>query len=186
MPVTFLALGLGGLSLMGLPPSGGFAAKWLLMKASIASGQWLWAIVMAARRTAGGRIPLSRAGAGAFGREPAIEEGARAQPREHRVGSGACRSPARVCAAVVLRLPADRPPGRGPRAAMSALAQQFGPGLLIATFAAPLVVLAALPRAAAHAVWRERSRRSLRRPRLPPARSRLAARPSAPSCQRCA
>jgi len=48
MPVTFLALGLGGLSLMGLPPSGGFAAKWLLMKASIASGQWLWAIVMAA------------------------------------------------------------------------------------------------------------------------------------------
>jgi multicomponent Na+:H+ antiporter subunit D len=48
MPVTFLALGLGGLSLMGLPPSGGFVAKWLLMKASIASGQWLWAIVMAA------------------------------------------------------------------------------------------------------------------------------------------
>ena len=47
MPVTFLALGLGGLSLMGLPPSGGFAAKWLLMKASIESGQWLWAIVMA-------------------------------------------------------------------------------------------------------------------------------------------
>ncbi|MBV8797192.1 MAG: NADH-quinone oxidoreductase subunit J [Hyphomicrobiales bacterium] len=47
MPVTFLALGLGGLSLMGLPPSGGFAAKWLLMKASVASGQWIWAIVMA-------------------------------------------------------------------------------------------------------------------------------------------
>jgi len=47
MPVTFLALGLGGLSLMGLPPSGGFAAKWLLIEASIASGQWLWAIVMA-------------------------------------------------------------------------------------------------------------------------------------------
>jgi multicomponent Na+:H+ antiporter subunit D len=48
MPVTFLALGLGGLSLMGLPPSGGFAAKWLLMKASIAAGQSLWAVVMAA------------------------------------------------------------------------------------------------------------------------------------------
>jgi formate hydrogenlyase subunit 3/multisubunit Na+/H+ antiporter MnhD subunit len=48
MPVTFLALGLGGLSLMGLPPTGGFAAKWLLMKASVASGQWIWAIVMAA------------------------------------------------------------------------------------------------------------------------------------------
>jgi formate hydrogenlyase subunit 3/multisubunit Na+/H+ antiporter MnhD subunit len=48
MPVTFLALGLGGLSLMGLPPSGGFAAKWLLMKASIEAGQSVWAIVMAA------------------------------------------------------------------------------------------------------------------------------------------
>ena len=46
--MTFLALGLGGLSLMGLPPSGGFAAKWLLMKASIEAGQWVWAIVMAA------------------------------------------------------------------------------------------------------------------------------------------
>jgi multicomponent Na+:H+ antiporter subunit D len=48
MPVTFLALGLGGLSLMGLPPSGGFAAKWLLLKASIEAGQWLWALVMLA------------------------------------------------------------------------------------------------------------------------------------------
>src|SRR5271167_4954271 len=48
MPVTFFALGLGGLSLVGLPPSGGFAAKWLLMKASIEAGQWLWAVVMAA------------------------------------------------------------------------------------------------------------------------------------------
>jgi multicomponent Na+:H+ antiporter subunit D len=47
LPVTFLALGLGGLSLMGLPPSGGFAAKWLLMKASIEAGQWVWAVVMA-------------------------------------------------------------------------------------------------------------------------------------------
>ena len=47
MPVTLLALGLGGLSLMGLPPSGGFVAKWLLMKASIEAGQWLWAVVMA-------------------------------------------------------------------------------------------------------------------------------------------
>ena len=46
MPLTFLTLGLGGLSLMGLPPSGGFAAKWLLLRASVASGQWLWALVL--------------------------------------------------------------------------------------------------------------------------------------------
>jgi multicomponent Na+:H+ antiporter subunit D len=48
MPMTFFALGLGGLSLMGLPPSGGFAAKWLLIKSSIAAGQWVWAAVMLA------------------------------------------------------------------------------------------------------------------------------------------
>jgi multicomponent Na+:H+ antiporter subunit D len=48
MPATFLALGLGGLSLMGLPPSGGFAAKWLLLKASIQAGQWPWAVVVVA------------------------------------------------------------------------------------------------------------------------------------------
>jgi formate hydrogenlyase subunit 3/multisubunit Na+/H+ antiporter MnhD subunit len=43
-----LAFGLGGLSLMGLPPSGGFTAKWLLLTAAIDSGQWAWALVMAA------------------------------------------------------------------------------------------------------------------------------------------
>ncbi len=48
MPMTILALGLAGLSLMGLPPSGGFGAKWLLLRASIASGQWVWALVILA------------------------------------------------------------------------------------------------------------------------------------------
>ncbi len=48
MPMTFFALGLGGLSLMGLPPSGGFSAKWLFLRASIASGQWLFTLVIAA------------------------------------------------------------------------------------------------------------------------------------------
>jgi multicomponent Na+:H+ antiporter subunit D len=59
MPVTILALGLGGLSLVGLPPSGGFAAKWLLLKASAEAGQWLWAGVDAGGWTwplAGGYI----------------------------------------------------------------------------------------------------------------------------------
>ena len=46
LPVTLLAFGLGGLSLMGLPPSGGFAAKWLLLSAAIASGQWWWGLVI--------------------------------------------------------------------------------------------------------------------------------------------
>jgi formate hydrogenlyase subunit 3/multisubunit Na+/H+ antiporter MnhD subunit len=40
LPLTFLTIGLGGLSLMGLPPSGGFSAKWMMLQASITSGQW--------------------------------------------------------------------------------------------------------------------------------------------------
>jgi NADH:ubiquinone oxidoreductase subunit 2 (subunit N) len=31
---------------MGLPPSGGFAAKWMLLQASMASGQWWWILVL--------------------------------------------------------------------------------------------------------------------------------------------
>lgn len=46
LPVTVVAFGLGGMSLMGLPPSGGFAAKWLLLTAAVESGEWPWAVVM--------------------------------------------------------------------------------------------------------------------------------------------
>ena len=48
LPMTVFAFALAGLSLMGLPPSGGFAAKWLLLSAAIASGQWWWTLVMLA------------------------------------------------------------------------------------------------------------------------------------------
>ena len=44
LPLTFLTIAVGGLSLMGLPPSGGFSAKWMMLQASIASGQWLWSL----------------------------------------------------------------------------------------------------------------------------------------------
>jgi multicomponent Na+:H+ antiporter subunit D len=46
LPMTVVAFGLGGLSLMGLPPSGGFVAKWLLLKAAIETGQWWWGLVL--------------------------------------------------------------------------------------------------------------------------------------------
>jgi formate hydrogenlyase subunit 3/multisubunit Na+/H+ antiporter MnhD subunit len=46
LPMTVLAFGVGGLSLMGLPPSGGFVAKWLLLTAAIDTGQWWWALVI--------------------------------------------------------------------------------------------------------------------------------------------
>jgi multicomponent Na+:H+ antiporter subunit D len=46
LPMVTLAFGLAGLSLLGLPPSGGFIAKWLLLTTAMASGQWWWALVM--------------------------------------------------------------------------------------------------------------------------------------------
>jgi len=46
VPLTAFAVGLAGISLMGLPPSGGFAAKWLLLNAALQSGQWWWAAVI--------------------------------------------------------------------------------------------------------------------------------------------
>jgi formate hydrogenlyase subunit 3/multisubunit Na+/H+ antiporter MnhD subunit len=48
LPMTVFAFALGGVSLIGLPPSGGFLAKWLLLEATVATGQWWWAIVMLA------------------------------------------------------------------------------------------------------------------------------------------
>jgi multicomponent Na+:H+ antiporter subunit D len=46
LPMTLGAFALAGVSLMGLPPSGGFIGKWLLLEASIRSGQWWWGIVL--------------------------------------------------------------------------------------------------------------------------------------------
>jgi len=46
LPMTVAAFALGGMSLMGLPPSGGFVAKWLLLTAAVAEGQWWWAVVI--------------------------------------------------------------------------------------------------------------------------------------------
>jgi multicomponent Na+:H+ antiporter subunit D len=48
LPLSFAAFGLAGLNLVGLPPSGGFIGKWLLLTAAIGSGNWLWALVLVA------------------------------------------------------------------------------------------------------------------------------------------
>ncbi|WP_395666115.1 complex I subunit 5 family protein [Methylocella sp.] len=40
MPLAALTLGIGGLSLVGLPPSGGFMAKWLLLTSAAEAGFW--------------------------------------------------------------------------------------------------------------------------------------------------
>jgi len=46
LPITMFAFGLGGMSLMGLPPSGGFVAKAMLLTAAVGEGQWWWALVI--------------------------------------------------------------------------------------------------------------------------------------------
>jgi formate hydrogenlyase subunit 3/multisubunit Na+/H+ antiporter MnhD subunit len=46
LPMTVFAFGLAGLSLMGVPPSGGFVAKWMLLSATVMEGQWWWAVIM--------------------------------------------------------------------------------------------------------------------------------------------
>jgi multicomponent Na+:H+ antiporter subunit D len=48
MRMTALAIGIAGVSLIGLPPSGGFMAKWMLLKGVFLSGQWWWAPVILA------------------------------------------------------------------------------------------------------------------------------------------
>lgn len=46
LPMTVLAFALAGASLIGLPPSGGFLAKWWLISAAVLTAQWWWALVM--------------------------------------------------------------------------------------------------------------------------------------------
>ena len=71
MPMTVFAFGLGGLSLMGLPPSGGFAAKWLLLMASVEAGQFFWpGVMLAGGLLAGGYIYRVLAPALASGSTP--------------------------------------------------------------------------------------------------------------------
>jgi formate hydrogenlyase subunit 3/multisubunit Na+/H+ antiporter MnhD subunit len=44
LPVSMFAFALAGVSLIGLPPSGGFIAKWLYLNAALTGGQWWWSI----------------------------------------------------------------------------------------------------------------------------------------------
>ncbi|OUD14392.1 complex I subunit 5 family protein [Thioflexithrix psekupsensis] len=44
-PLTLFALALAGVSIMGMPPSGGFVAKWLLLNAAFSSAQW-WLVTV--------------------------------------------------------------------------------------------------------------------------------------------
>lgn len=44
MPISIFIFAVAGVSLMGLPPSGGFIAKWLMFNSALESEQWWWII----------------------------------------------------------------------------------------------------------------------------------------------
>jgi multicomponent Na+:H+ antiporter subunit D len=45
-PIAVFAFGLAAITLTGLPPSGGFVAKYLILTSALASGQWVWGVVV--------------------------------------------------------------------------------------------------------------------------------------------
>jgi multicomponent Na+:H+ antiporter subunit D len=46
LPIATYAFGIAGITLIGLPPTGGFIAKWMMLSAALQSGQWWWAVVI--------------------------------------------------------------------------------------------------------------------------------------------
>ena len=48
LPLDVFALALAGVSIMGLPPSGGFLAKWLFLEAAYEQEAWGWLVLVAA------------------------------------------------------------------------------------------------------------------------------------------
>jgi multicomponent Na+:H+ antiporter subunit D len=82
-PMATFAFGLAAVTLMGLPPSGGFTAKYLMMTAAFASGGIVWAAVLAV----GGLLaaaylyrPLARAFVPAETTPPAVPRTRQAVP----------------------------------------------------------------------------------------------------------
>jgi NADH:ubiquinone oxidoreductase subunit 5 (subunit L)/multisubunit Na+/H+ antiporter MnhA subunit len=46
LPLALMTFGLAAVTLMGLPPSAGFTAKWLWLQAALTAGQWPWVVVL--------------------------------------------------------------------------------------------------------------------------------------------
>ena len=46
LPLTISAFALAGVSIMGLPPSGGFIGKWLLLEVALGQGRWSYVAVI--------------------------------------------------------------------------------------------------------------------------------------------
>ena len=48
MPISAFAVGLAGVSLVGLPPSAGFVGKWMLIVSALDQRQWWWVVAILA------------------------------------------------------------------------------------------------------------------------------------------
>ena len=59
LPLSVASFAVAGVTLMGLPPSGGFTAKWLLLNAALEGGRWdLAAVILAGGLLAAGYVFL--------------------------------------------------------------------------------------------------------------------------------
>jgi multicomponent Na+:H+ antiporter subunit D len=87
VPASLFAFALGGVSIMGLPPSGGFLAKWMLLEAAFQERAWGWAAVLVIGSLLAATY-VFRVLAAAFARAPAQAE-ARAGGDPSKLMSGA-------------------------------------------------------------------------------------------------
>ncbi len=155
LPMTVIAFGLAGLSLMGVPPSGGFVAKWLMLTASAMEGQWWWALVILVGGLLAGAY-VFRVLARSDERCERIDHGLRAtvpRPREAVPGArdlGAAARPAAAAARWACCDRLSRGAGR-PFAMTDAGPLPAATTLITAALGLPLILLFCLP-VAAHEV----------------------------------
>jgi multicomponent Na+:H+ antiporter subunit D len=85
MPFTMVAFTIGALSMIGVPPTGGFISKWYLLSGSLAAGQQIAiaAVLASTLLNAAYFVPIVHRAWFADGMRPAGEHGAR-ETREHR------------------------------------------------------------------------------------------------------
>ena len=103
VPVTLFSFGLAGVVIMGLPPSAGFAAKWLFLTAALDSGQWWWAIVL----VIGGLLAAAYVFRVMLAAFAPVAEGASAMERPRLAGSLEWTALALALGGVMLGLFAD-------------------------------------------------------------------------------
>jgi multicomponent Na+:H+ antiporter subunit D len=106
MPWTMAAFALGSLSMIGLPPTGGFVSKWLIMSAAAEAGRWpiLGVVVVSTLLTAGYFVPILHR---AYLRPPPDKDTGRAHGEAPRPMVAALTASAAL--AVLMFLAADLP-----------------------------------------------------------------------------